>query len=85
MANQNGGDGRRSSNLKLIKTYVRSSMFQEILSSLSTLSIEKILAQNFTVSKFVKCLLKYKQGRSTFIEAFCKYSFFHTLQSSYST
>jgi hypothetical protein len=84
MANQKGGGGRRSSNSKLIKTYVRSFMFQEILSSLNTLSIENILAQNFTVSKLVKCLLKYKEGRSTLIEVFCKYLFFHTLQSSYS-
>jgi len=84
MANQKGFDGKRSSNWKLIKTYVRPFMFQEISSFLITLSIEKILAQNFTVSKLVKCLLKKKQGRSTFIEAFCKYLFFHTLHSSYS-
>ena len=84
MANQKGVDGSGSSNLKRIKTYLRSSMFQEILSPLATLSIEKILAQNFTVSKLVKCLLKHKQGRSAFMEAFCKYFFFHTLQSSYS-
>lgn len=84
MANQKGGDGRRSSNLKLIKTYLRSSMFREILNSLNTLSIKKILAQNFTVSKLAKHWLKYKQGSSASIEAFCKYLFFHTMQSSYS-
>jgi hypothetical protein len=84
MANQKGGDGKRSSNLKHIKTYFRSSMFQEILSSLATISIEKILAQNFTISKLVKYLLKYQQGSSTFIEVFCKYLFLHSLQSSYS-
>jgi hypothetical protein len=67
MANHKGVDGGPSSNLKLIKTYLRSSMFQEILSSLATLSIEKFLAQNFTISTLVKRLLKYKQGRSTFI------------------
>jgi len=84
MVNQKGCDRRHSSNLKLIKAYLRSSMFQEILSSLATLSIEKIIAQEFTISKLVKRLLKYKQGRLTFIEAFHKYLFFHALQSSYS-
>ena len=84
MENQKVVDVSSSSSLKLIKTYLRSSMFQELLSPLATLSIEEILAQNFTSSKQVKRLLKYKQGRSAFMEAFCKYFFFHTLQSSYS-
>jgi hypothetical protein len=39
---------------KLIKTYLRSSMSEERLSSLATLSIENVFAQNLNSSKLVK-------------------------------
>jgi hypothetical protein len=42
------------SKLKLIKTYLRSSLSQERLSSLATLSIENAIAQNLDFSKLVK-------------------------------
>jgi hypothetical protein len=49
--------GERSfSNLKVIKTYLRSSMSQEILSSLVTLSVENAITQNLDISELVKTL-----------------------------
>jgi hypothetical protein len=46
--------GERFSKLKLIKTYLRSSVWQEQLSSLATLSIENTTAQNLSFSELVK-------------------------------
>jgi hypothetical protein len=47
--------GERSfSKMKLIKTYLRSTMSQDRLSSLGTLSIEKNIAENLDFSTLIK-------------------------------
>ena len=49
--------GERSfSKMKLIKTYLRSTMLQDRLSSLGTLSIEKNIAENLDFSTLIKDL-----------------------------
>jgi hypothetical protein len=45
---------RSFSELKLIKTYFRSSMLQERLNGLSTLSIEKDMLENIDINVIIK-------------------------------
>jgi hypothetical protein len=59
--------GERSfSELKLIKTYLRSSMSQERLNSLATLSIENAIAQNLYFSELVKTFADKKARKVNF-------------------
>jgi hypothetical protein len=57
--------GERSfSKLKILKTYLRSSMSQEMLSSLATLSIENAISQNLHFFELVKTFAD-KREKST--------------------
>jgi hypothetical protein len=59
--------GERSfSKLKLIKTYLRSSVPQERLSSLATLSTENAIAQNLNFSELVKTFADKKARKVNF-------------------
>ena len=59
--------GERSfSKLKIIKTYLRSTMGQERLSDLSIISIEKEISENIDVSNFVKTFALKKARKANF-------------------
>ncbi|XP_029442214.1 LOW QUALITY PROTEIN: zinc finger MYM-type protein 1-like [Rhinatrema bivittatum] len=59
--------GERSfSKLKLIKTYIRSSMMQERLVGLATLSIENEIAQNLDLQKLISTFAKLKARKVKF-------------------
>jgi hypothetical protein len=59
-------DERSFSKLKLIKTYLRSPMSQERLSSLSTLSTENTVTQNLSFSELMKTFADAKATKVTF-------------------
>lgn len=69
---------KSSSKLKLIKIYLRSSVWQERLSSPAIHSIESTIPQNLDFSELVKTFAVANAEKSTFIETFCKYLFSHT-------
>ena len=59
--------GERSfSKLKLIKTYLRSTMLQSRLSSLGTLSIENEIAENLDFSVLIKDFADKKARKANF-------------------
>ena len=60
--------GERSfSKLKLIKTYLRSTMLQSRLSSLGTLSIENEIAENLDFSVLIKDFADKKARKANFL------------------
>jgi hypothetical protein len=58
--------GERSFSKQLIKTYLRSPLSEERLSSLATLSIESAIAQNPDFSELVKGFVDPKERKGNF-------------------